>query len=342
MIALADFQAARDRIRGRVRRTPLLRPGPLRQSWSVGSGIAERQLRSGSAELTLKLECLQVTGSFKARGAVNKLLTLPETEVQRGLVTASGGNHGLGVAYAGWLAKVPATIYLPANSPESKAEKLRLWGAEVVRAGAVWDDANEAALDAAADRGWTYVHPFADPAIVAGQGTISLEILEEAPETGLLLAAIGGGGLISGVALAAKAAVQVAAKAAVQVTAKAAAAGALRVIGVEPVGAPTLYESLRAGRVVELPEIRTAANTLAPRKSAEMNFEIIRDTVDEIVLVTDEEMRAAARWLWTELGVAAELSGAAAVAALLAGKVRPQAGESVCALVCGAGTDGIG
>jgi threonine dehydratase len=311
VISLLDFQAAAERIRGRVRRTPLLRAAPVHQKVVPG-------------ELTLKLESLQVTGSFKARGATNKVLTLSEEEIQRGLATASGGNHGLGVAYAGWLAGARVTIYLPENAPPAKAEKLRQWGAEVIYEGAVWDDANAAALAAAERHGWTYVHPFADPAIIAGQGTIGLEVLEDAPETSVLVVAIGGGGLIAGVAAAAKA-----------------IKPGIRVIGVEPTGAPTLYESVKAGRVIELAEIRTTANTLAPRKSDALNLAIIQENVDEIVLVTDDEMREAARWLWFEAGVAAELSGAAAVAALQSGKVQTGAEEPVCALVCGAGTDGI-
>jgi len=293
-----------------VRHTPLIPAGPVRDS------LAGR--------LSLKLECFQVTGSFKARGATNKVLALPAGQAARGLVTASGGSHGLGVAYAGWIAGAPVTIYLPANAPRSKAEKLARWGAKVVWHGEVWDEANLAARQAAERDGLTYVHAFADPAVIAGQGTIGLEILEDAPETGVLLVSIGGGGLIAGIASAVKA-----------------VRPDVRVVGVEPVGAPTLRESLRAGRVVELPEIRTVANTLAPRKSHELNLGIIRDTVDEIVLVEDEEMREAAHWLWFEMGVAAELSGAAVLAALRCGRV-PEAREvPVCALICGAGTDGL-
>ncbi len=159
--------------------------------------------------------------------------------------------------------------------------------------------------------------------MIAGQGTIGVEIVEDDPDVDLLLVAIGGGGLIAGVATAIKE-----------------LRPETRVVGVEPVGAPTLFECLRAGRVVELERIETAANTLAPRSSAELNFEIIRRTVDEIVLVDDEEMREAARWLWFELGVATELAGAAAVAALLSGRVAAE-GRRVCALICGAGTDGL-
>jgi threonine dehydratase len=313
MAALSEILAARGRILPHVRRTPLIPAGPAPLPFDM------------AGRLTFKLESLQVTGSFKARGATNKVLSLPPERVTRGLVTASGGNHGLGVAHAGRIAGAPVTIYLPANVPRTKAERLEHLGARVAWEGEVWDDANRAALEAADRDGLTYVHPFADPAVIAGQGTLGLEILEDAPETDLVLVAIGGGGLIAGVASAVKT-----------------IRPAIRVVGVEPTGAPTLSESLRAGRVVELPEITTAANTLAPRRSDELNFGIIRQTVDEIVLVTDDEMREAARWLWLEMGVAAELSGAATLAALLTGKVSVGAARSACALVCGVGTDGMG
>lgn len=312
MVGIEDVWAAQKRIEGYVRRTPLVEAKPVKQT--VGEVGA----------LYLKLECMQITGSFKARGAVNKLKSLSAQEVSRGIVTASGGNHGLGVAYAGWLAKIPATIYLPHNTPPVKAQKLESWGAKVIMEGAVWDDANRAAMLAAEQEGLTYFHPFADPMVVAGQGTVALEIQEDVPDVEVLLVAIGGGGLISGTSLTAKA-----------------QNPAIKVIGVEPVGAPTLYESVKAGRLVELPGVETAANTLAPRQSAEINLEIIRQNVDEIVLVTDDEMREAARWLWFEMGVAAELSGAAALAALLARKVKLPPTAKVCALVCGAGNDGF-
>jgi threonine dehydratase len=312
MTALSEILAARGRIVPHVRRTPMMAAGPA----PLPPQIAGR--------LTLKLESLQVTGSFKARGATNKVLSLPPERLARGLVTASGGNHGLGVAYAGLIANAPVTIYLPSNTPPAKAGKLERLGARVLWEGDVWDDANRAALEAAERDGLTYVHPFADPAVIAGQATLGLEILEDAPETDFLLVAIGGGGLIAGVASAVKA-----------------LRPGIRVVGVEPTGAPTLYESLRAGRVVELPAITTAANTLAPRRSDELNFGIIQQTVDEIVLVTDDEMREAARWLWLELGVAAELSGAATLAAILSAKVPLEGVQCACALVCGAGTDGM-
>jgi threonine dehydratase len=310
MINLSDIQAAQKRIQPHVRRTPIVAAQPT-----------QNRLQN-TPNLHLKLECLQIVGSFKARGAVNKLLSLPHEDVQRGIITASGGNHGLGVAYAGWLAEVPAKIYLPHNTPQIKADKLARWGAEVHYAGTVWDEANHAALEHAAREDLTYIHPFADPAVIAGQATVGLEIMEALPQVETLVVAIGGGGLISGIALAAKA-----------------INPNVRIIGVEAVGAPTLYESLKANQIVELGKITTVVGTLAARRTEPINFDIIHEHVDHIVLITDEDMRVAARWLWFEMGLAAEMSGAAGVAAIMTGKIESDG--VVCALVCGTGTDGI-
>lgn len=311
MINLSDIQAA-GRIAPYVRRTPLLAAKPLK------SGLA------ANWSLYLKLENLQITGSFKARGAINKLLTLEaETGGELpGLVTASGGNHGLGVAYAGWVRSKPATILLPETTPTIKAQKIATWGAKVIYWGQVWDEANVAALQLAERKGLAYFHPFADPAVIAGQGTIGLEIMEDAPGLDTLLVAVGGGGLMAGISLAVK-----------SINPK------VRMIGIEPTGAPTLYESLKAGEVVELPGIQTTVGTLAPRKSDRLNFDIIRENVSEIVLVSDEEMAQAQEWLWTELGIASELAGTAAMAALLSGKVQPAPGERVGVVICAANAD---
>jgi threonine dehydratase len=311
MIELADVEAAAPRIAPHVRRTPLLDLGPL-----PGGEAGGRLLR--------KLENLQVTGSFKARGATNKVLTLSPERLSQGLVTASGGNHGLGVAFAGRLAGVPATIYLPANVPLAKAEKLERWEAQVVWEGEIWDDANAAALAAAEREGMTYVHPFADSEVMAGQGTLALEALDDAPGIDLFVTSIGGGGLIGGVATAVKG-----------------RAPATRMVGVEAAGAPKLHRSLREGRLVELASVTTVAHTLASRGSHALNFETVRQRVDDVVLVTDEEMLDAARRLWFEAGIAAELSGAAALAALLSGKIPLAGVRNACAVVCGAGTDGL-
>src|SRR5208337_1587224 len=151
--------------------------------------------------LIFKLECLQVTGSFKPRGAVSAVFALPPERLRRGIVTASGGNHGLAVAYAGRVAGVSTTIFLPRSAAADKVAKLDTWGARVVISGEAWDDSNRAALQYAAAEGLAFVHPFADPDVIAAQGTIALEILEEAPDLDTLLVAIGGGGLISGIAV---------------------------------------------------------------------------------------------------------------------------------------------
>ena len=312
MITLEDVRQAEERIAPYVRRTPLM----------TARCLKDDPLPEGT--LLLKMECLQATGSFKARGAANKLLSLSEAQVRRGIVTASGGNHGLAVAYVGWLGKTRTTVFLPDNAPPEKVKKIERWGATVQIEGHQWHEANRAALAMAEQEGLTYFHPFADPLVIAGQGTMALEILEQAPEVEEVLVAIGGGGLISGIGLAAKA-----------------LKPAIRIVGVEPTGSPTLYESIKAGRIVELPRITTSVSTMACARTEPVNFEMVRRFVDEIVLVTDEEMREAARWLWFEAGLAADLSGAAAVAALCSGKVRPKRDRLVCALVCGAGPDGI-
>ncbi|UUX51232.1 threonine/serine dehydratase [Nisaea acidiphila] len=312
-LSRVDFDAAAARIRGRVRRTPTL------------EALACRSEAAPGTRLLLKLENLQPTGSFKVRGATNTVMSLSEEEKARGLITASGGNHGLGVAFGARMSGCPAVIYLPESTPSAKAAKLKDWGAEVIVHGAVWDDANEAAMVRADADGLTYIHPFADPRVVAGQGTIALEMLADNPEIDTLVVAIGGGGLIAGISTAAKL-----------------LKPGIRVIGVEPVGAPTHHAARAAGHLVTLDKIETAAGTLAPRTSAELNFGLISENVDELALVSDPEMKAAAEWLWSEAGIAAELSGAAALAALRTGAAKVAEGANIGVVVCGAGTDGIG
>lgn len=307
-ITLADIEQAAERIGEHIRRTPCIQSRFMREPLRAGKTM-------------LKLECLQVTGAFKVRGALNAVLQLPDDERARGIVTASGGNHGLAIAYAGHVTGCPAVIYLPENAPTDKAERARAWGAEVVTEGAVWDDAEAAALTRAARDGLTYVHPFADPQVIAGQGTIAREMLKQSPEIDTIICGIGGGGLTAGVLLAAKA-----------------IKPDIRVIGVEPTGAPTLFNSFNASALVTLDRIETEANTLAPRRSAPLNFDIIGRLIDKIVLVTDDEMRAAADWLWFETGQAVELAGGAAIAAIRTGKAEALEDQCVAAIVCGNGT----
>jgi len=307
---LADIEAAASRIRGHVRVTPTVAAAPARDPLP------------GDTRLTL--ECLQVTGSFKPRGATNAIALLTPERRARGVVTASGGNHGLAVAYAAHRARMPATVYVPETTGPAKRRQIAAWGATVRVEGAVWDESAEAALAHGARTGACFVHPFADPAVIAGQGTLGLELLAAAPDADTVLVAIGGGGLIAGVAIALKA-----------------RRADLRVVGVEPTGAATLHASRRAGAVVTLPRIDTAAVTLAPRRSDPLPFAVVERLVDDLVLVDDDQMRAAAAWLWSEHAVASELSGAATVAALQTGAYRPAQGERVVAIVCGAGRDGL-
>jgi threonine dehydratase len=301
--SLAEIESAAARIAPYVRRTPAMRVAP---------------------NLVLHLECLQVAGSFKPRGAFNTMLQLPPADLARGVATASGGNHGLAVAYAANALGVPATIYVPASTGKSKRDAIAALGANVTVHGEVWDDADIAARAHATTHGLAYVHPFADSRVIAGQGTLGLDLLAATPNPTTILVAIGGGGLAAGVALAIKY-----------------RAPNIRLIGVEPLGAPTLHHSIEAGQPIRLDRIETRAGTLAPRATDALNFAIIRDRFERVVLVSDEAMREAARHLWRDAAIATELSGAATVAALRAGAYVPAPGEDVLAIVCGAGTDGF-
>jgi threonine dehydratase len=313
MITVEDVRAAATRIAGSVRRTPMIRAD------QTLAPIVPADL-----SLWLKLECLQATGSFKARGAMNQLLQLPRETLARGIVTASGGSHGLAVARAAHLAGVPATIFLPENVSQGKRDKLIGWGAEIRIVGRFWDEANVVAEDFARAEQRSYFHPFASPAIVAGQGTVALEILEQTPDIDLYLIAIGGGGLIAGMS-----------------TVLRALRPNARIIGIEPVGCPTLHASLARGEVVTLDAVTTTVPTMACARTDPRIFDIVRANVDDIVLLEDAAMKDAARWLWFEFGIAADASGAAAIAALRSGLVPVPSGARVCALVCGSGTDGF-
>lgn len=311
MVSIEDIEAARQRIASAVRRTPLLHAVPA-------NGL------EADCDLYLKLENLQVAGSFKARGAANTALSLDRSALDKGLITASGGNHGLGVAAAAQAAGISAVVHLSTNASPEKVKKLESFGAEVVLEGEVWDDANALALARAEAEGRTYVHPFADETVIAGQGTVALEVLDDLPDADTFVIAIGGGGLISGIA-----------------TAVAARRPEARIIGVEAEGAPTLQRSRTAGELVTLEKVTSKVATLSPRRSAQINLDIVSRLVSDIVLVSDAEMLTASRWLWSQFGIAAELAGAAGAAALLNQRFAVRGGEKICVLVCGAGSDGI-
>jgi threonine dehydratase len=313
MITTADINDARLRIAPFIRRTPVLEVSQVKNKLPHAGRV------------TLKLEALQVTGSFKARGAMNAVASTDPSKLKKGLVTASGGNHGIAVSRTASAAGVPATIFLPPTASPAKVEKIRRWGAEARTVEGGWDVANRAALAFAEETGATYLHPFADPLVVAGQGTLALEILEELPDIDAILIAIGGGGLISGMA-----------------TAIRSRRPDLRIIGIEPTGSPTLKASLDAGHVVELSAVTSRVATMSCARTDERIFETVRRTVDEIVLVTDEAMQQASEWLWFECGVAADLSGAASIAALKSVPGIASGAKHVCALICGAGAEGTG
>lgn len=312
MITFDDINAAASGIRPHVRRTPTI------EVTSVSKPLTD-------ARLFLKLENLQASGSFKARGATNKLLSLSPKDVAKGIVTASGGNHGLAVARAARTADVAAKVFVTESTTQEKLKKLRSWGADVEVIGKVWNETNVAALANVEETGAAYFHPFADPMVIAGQGTTALELLEAVPDLDVVLVAIGGGGLISGMSVALKA-----------------LKPSIRIIGIEPIGSPTLKASIDAGFVVKLHSVSSRVATMSCGETDPGVFALIRDHVDEIVLVSDEDMEAAAAWLWFELGLAADLSGAAAIAALRSGQVVLDKGTMAGALVCGAGLDGVG
>jgi threonine dehydratase len=313
VITIDDIRDASARLEGNVRRTPVISADQFKTV--LPEGITP----------VLKLELLQVTGSFKARGATNRLLTTPREQLANGIVAASGGNHGIATARAGYLAGVKATIFLPKTATPAKISKLQEWGAETVIIGDAWQEANAAAMAFVAETGAAYFHPFADPYVVAGQGTVGLEILEQFVDVDTVLVAIGGGGLISGVSTAIKT-----------------LAPHVRVVGVAATGSPTLLRSLEAGRNVDIGMSTTKVATMSCSHTDPRIFEIVRQNVDEIVLVDDDEMAEAAKWLWFEMGLAADLSGAASIAALMKRRVTVAAGEKVCAIVCGAGPDALG
>jgi threonine dehydratase len=293
-------------IRPYIRRTPV-----------IEADAAEFGL--DPATLVFKLELLQHTGSFKTRGAFTNFLTRDVPPV--GVVAASGGNHGVAVAYAAQKLGMPATIFVPSVAAPAKMDRIRAYGARLIVAGDRYNDALAASSQWAAESGALPIHAYEQVETLLGQGTVGLEYEEQAPSLDTLLVAVGGGGLIGGIA--------------------AWYSGRVRIVGVEPEAAPTLAMALRAGRPVDAPAGGIAADSLAPRRVGELMFPIVRAHVERVALVSDGEILAAQRALWDILRVVAEPGGAAAFAALLSRRYRPQAGERVGALVCGGNTGAV-
>lgn len=309
MIALDEIRAAAGRIAGRVHRTPLM----------SASAIGER---SGRVRLYLKCEVFQKTGSFKPRGALNKILSLSREERERGLVTVSAGNHAQAVAWAARAGGAAATVVMPADAPRTKIEAVKGYGAEIV-----FHDDRPTLFDKLKEvkdaRGLTFVHPFDDPAVLAGAGTAGLEILEDLPEAAVVVVPVGGGGLLGGVASAMK-----------QIR------PAARVVAVELEAGPGLAPALAAGKPVPVERPHdTLADGLTPPFVGALPLEIARQAVDEVVTVTEEEIVEAMRLLLTRAKLYVEGAGAAATAALLAGKVRVPSGAAVVSVVSGGNVD---
>ena len=303
IVQRGDIQAARRRIAGHVRSTPVLEAG-------AGSFGLE-------TPLVLKLELVQHTGSFKSRGAFNKMLASDVPSA--GVVAASGGNFGLAVAYAARELGHHAEIFVPDTSPAAKIEGIRGLGADVEIVPGYYHEASVVAAARQAESGALAMHPYDQPEVVAGAGTVGLELAEQVPDADTVLVAVGGGGLIAGVASWFR--------------------GDVRVVGVEPEACPTLHDALRAGAPVDVDVGGLAADSLGPRRVGAIAFAAASAWVERVVLVSDEAIRDAQRRLWHDAHLVAEPGGAASLAGLIAGGYRPAADERVVVVVCGANTD---
>lgn len=293
-ITLQHVFEARDRIRDLAVRTPLAESASLSRQLDTWVG--------------LKLETVQPIGAFKIRGAANAITRVVEQGDANGVVTASTGNHGRAVAYVARALGLPAVICLSENVPQNKVDAIRALGAELVIVGDSQDEAAVKATELVDERGLAMIHPFDDPDVIAGQGTIGLEIVEDESDVGAVLVPLSGGGLISGVAMVLK-----------TISPK------IRVVGVSMEPSPVMIESIKAGEPVELPELDTLADSLKGGIGLQnrYTFEMTRRYVDDFVLVTEEEIETAMRHLLHEEGLLAEGAGAVGVAALLSGKIEP-------------------
>jgi threonine dehydratase len=303
----SDIRAAHARIRGHIRRTPLL----------------ETAFRSdGAPPLSLKLECLQETGSFKARGAFNNLLTRPASVA--GCATASGGNHGAAVAFAAQKLGIRARVFVPEIASPAKIAKIKACGAEAMIGGAAYAEAQERCNAYVAESGALLIHPYDAVETIAGQGTVALEWEQDLGRLGLekldtVLIAVGGGGLIAGVA--------------------AWFQGRIKVVGVEPEGSRALHAALKADKPVDVTVSSIAADSLGAKRIGDLDFDIARSFVRGVVLVKDAAITDAQLQLWREFSIIAEPGGAAAFAAVMSGAYRPERNERVGVLVCGSNAD---
>jgi len=307
-ITLADIKAARERIASSVYKSPCAR--------------SEMLSRITGQNVFLKLENLQMTGSFKERGALNKIATLTDEEATRGVVAASAGNHAQGVAYHATRRGIRAVIVMPLTTPLVKVQATRGFGAEVVLYGANYDEACEEATRLCAAEGMTFIHPFDDPLVMAGQGTIGLELLEQVEGLEAVVVPIGGGGLIGGIACALKE-----------------SRPGVRVVGVQTAKLPSMREAVAAGYPVTLPPGTTIADGIAVRRAGDVTFPLVAKYVDEIVTVDEDEIASAILTLLEREKTLAEGAGATALAALLQQRTSIPKGAKTAVLVCGGNID---
>ena len=299
-----DFEAARARMGEHVRHTPLLTSRVLSE-------------RSGF-DVRLKAELFQRTGSYKIRGPLNKFTYLTAEEKARGVICSSAGNHAQGVALAAKIHGIKAVVCMAANATPSKIEATRGYGAEVVLHGQIWDEANEMAKRLVAERGYTYIHPFDDLQLIAGQGTVGLEMFQDWPEVDVAVVPIGGGGLISGIAMALK-----------SLNPK------IRIVGVESSDGPAMQQSVAAGQLLTLDRIDTVIDGLRVKRVGEKTFEIVRHYVDDIVALPDRDIFDAVVWVMHYCKLVPEGAAAAPVAAVLHGLIRAPAGARVACVLSG-------
>ena len=297
-----DFEAAYARVAPHIHHTPLLTSRML----SEQTGF----------DVRLKAEMFQRGGSYKIRGPLNKLSLLTDDERKRGVVCSSAGNHAQGVALAARIHGIKAIVVMAENATPSKIAATRGYGAEVVLHGSIWDEANEKARELVREHGLTYVHPFDDLQLIAGQGTLGLEIIRDWPAVDIVVVPIGGGGLISGVSMAIKS-----------------IKPSVRIIGVESSGAPGMRDSVKAGAVVTLDRVDCIIDGLRVKRVGETTFEVVRQFVDEIVTLPDERIFDAMIWIMSHAKLVVEGAAAAPVAALLDGLVQaPKGSKVVCVL----------
>ena len=302
-LTLKDFEDVRARIAPHIKHTPLL---------------TSRQLNDATGfDVRLKAEMFQRVGSYKIRGPLNKFALMPEDQKRRGVVCSSAGNHAQGVALAARIHGIRAVVCMASNATPTKIAATRGYGAEVVLHGSIWDEANEKAQELVRTEGLTYVHPFDDEQLIAGQGTLGLEVIQDWPTLDAIVVPIGGGGLISGVAMAMKS-----------------YNPAIRVIGVESSDGPAMQRSIQAGRL-ETIDCRTVIDGLRVRRVGEINFGVVQRFVDEIVTLPDRDIFDAVIWVMERCKVVVEGAAAAPVAALLHGLVKLPAGSRVVAVLSG-------